>query len=326
MRSYLKWVTSGLLVLMIGLAACAPPTGPVAPAAQEDNSVRFGVLPILDVVPAYVAEQEGYFEELGLDVELVPVKSAQERDTLMQTGQIDGQLNELLATALFNKETPRVKVVYVARKSQPGAPLFRILAAPGSDLRTPADLKGVPIGISQNTIIEYITDRMLRGEGLTPEEIVYTEVSAIPVRFELLMKGQIQAATLPDPLAQGAMAGGATLIVDDSKYQDFSLSTVSFSTKALTEKPGTVRKFLQAWDRAARAINENPDAYRGLLVEKGRVPESIAETFTIPPYPVGEIPTEAQAADVVTWLLEKGLIDREMTYDELVDPGFLPEP
>jgi len=46
-----------------------------------------------------------------------------------------------------------------------------------STVTTPADLKGVPIGISQNTVIEYLTDRMLQAEGLDPADIAITEVA-----------------------------------------------------------------------------------------------------------------------------------------------------
>ena len=97
---------------------------------------------------------------------------------------------------------------------------FRILASPKSNIAGPADLKGVPIGISNNTIIEYLTDRILTSEGLTAEDIAKIEVGAITVRFEQLMNGNVQAAVLPDPLAQGAIAAGAKLVVDDTKYTE----------------------------------------------------------------------------------------------------------
>lgn len=314
-----KWIVPLIIALML---LCTFSSVPVAPA--EDTHLKMGLLPILDVIPFFVAQQKGYFEQQGITVELIPVKSAQERDTLMQTGQIDGQLNDLISTALFNKDRPKIKVVYIARKAYPDAPQFRILAAPDTDLRAPADLKGVPIGISQNTIIEYITERLLEAEGLAPEEIVFTEVTAIPVRFELLMNGRLQAATLPDPLAQGAIAGGAHLIIDDSAHTESSLSVLSFSVEALGRKPNTVRKFLIAWQKAVKEINANPEAYQDLLIKIGRVPKSIQGTYTMPPFPVGEVPTEAQCADVVQWLKDKGLIERDIPYEELVDASFLP--
>ncbi|MCS7221927.1 MAG: ABC transporter substrate-binding protein [Anaerolineae bacterium] len=313
---------SGILIAATLLAGCVPPTGPAV--ATEETHLKMGLLPILDVIPFFVAERKGYFAEQGITVELVPVKSAQERDTLMQTGQLDGQLNDLVSTVLFNKDQPRIKVVYTARQAYPEAPMIRILAAPGSTLRKPADLKGVPIGISQNTLIEYVTYRLLEAEGLQPSDIVVTEVSAIPVRFELLMNGQLQAATLPDPLAQGAIAGGAHLIVDDASHTEVSQSVLSFRVEILQQKPSTVRKFLIAWEKAVKEINANPAAYRDLLIEQGRVPESIQGTYAMPPFPVGQVPTEAQFQDVVQWLRGKGLISREIPYQELVDTSFLP--
>ena len=178
------------------------------------------LLPVMDVLPFHVAEQNGYFDQVGVTVELVPVKSAQERDTLMQTGQVDGMLTDLLSPVFFNQDEAQIMVVRTARRVYPDSPLFRLLGAPGSEARTPTDLAGVEIGIAQNTVIEYLTDRMLENAGLAAEQIAVQEVSAIPVRFELLINGEIPAATLPDPLASGAVAAGAVMVVDDTSVPD----------------------------------------------------------------------------------------------------------
>jgi NitT/TauT family transport system substrate-binding protein len=282
------------------------------------------LLPVMDVLPFHVAEQNGYFDRVGVKVELVPVKSAQERDTLMQTGQVEGMLTDLLSPVLFNQDEPQIMVVRTARRVYPDSPLFRLLAKPDSDVQAPTDLAGVKIGISQNTVIEYITDRMLENAGLTPELIVAEEVSAIPVRFELLINGEISAATLPDPLASGAMAAGAVLVVDDTAVPDLSQSILAFSIEALEAKPEAVRRFLEAWEQAVEELNENPDEYRDLLIEKGRVPESIQGTFQMPAFPSASVPSAEQLSDVVQWSLDKGLISQEVPYDEMVDDSYLP--
>lgn len=313
----------GLMIVtvfaMVGLVAgCVP-------LQTEDTSLKVGLLPVLDVLPLYVAEQNGYFADEGIQVEAVPVKSAQERDVLLQTGQADGVLTDLPSTALFNQDTARVKAVYTSRRPYPDAPMFRILAGPGTELSTPSDLSGVPVGISQNTVIEYLTDRILEAEGVLPEDVAVLEVSAIPVRFEQLMNGNIQAATLPDPLASAAMAAGAKLIADDSQYPEVAQSVLTFSTDALTAKPGTVRKFLAAWNKAVAELNANPEKYGNLLIEQARVPEAVRESYQMPPFPEAGVPTEAEVADIVQWMQEKGLLKRAIPYQELVDPSFLPK-
>jgi NitT/TauT family transport system substrate-binding protein len=277
------------------------------------------------VIPVFVAQQNGYFAEQGIQVEGIPVKSAQERDVLIQTGQADGMLNDLISNGLLNKDTVKVKAVYTARLPYPNAPAFRILAGPKTDIKSPADLKGVPIGISQNTIIEYLTDRMLKAEGLKQGDIAVVEVSAIPVRYEQLMNGNLKAATLPDPMAQGAIAAGARLVVDDSKYASQSQSVLSFRVETLKTKPNTVRKFLVAWEKAVNELNANPEKYRSVLIEQGRVPKAIENSYQMPPFPGRGVPTQADVADVVNWLREKGLVSRNIAYGEMVDGSFLPK-
>ena len=51
-------------------------------APSQPGSLRIGVLPITDVVPFYIALEQGYFKQQGLNVELVPAASAAERDQL----------------------------------------------------------------------------------------------------------------------------------------------------------------------------------------------------------------------------------------------------
>jgi NitT/TauT family transport system substrate-binding protein len=309
-------IVTVIAILSLSLSAC------VSGRKAEDTNLKMGLLPILDTLPFYVAEQKGYFEEEGINVEFVPVKSAQERDALMQAGEIDGMLNDLISTGLFNRDDVQIKIVATARRAYPESPQFRLLAAPGSGFTSAQELAGVPIGISQNTVIEYITDRMLEAEGLLPDQIEVIEVSAIPVRFEQLMAGQIQAATLPDPLAQGAEAAGATRVVDDSQYAQYSQSVLSFSTVAIESKPNTIKKFLKAWNRAVQDLNSNPGQFSDLLIEKGRVPESIQGSYQMPPFPEGEVPSQAEWQDVVDWLLEKGLIDHPISYQNSVLTGF----
>jgi NitT/TauT family transport system substrate-binding protein len=314
-----------LLILALALlAGCSGSQPTDAPPTNEIQTLKMALLPVMDVLPFHVADQNGYFDQEGVQVELVPVKSAQERDTLMQTGQVDGMLTDLLSPVLFNQQDAQIMVVRTARKVYPGSPLFRILAKPESDVASPVELAGVEIGIAQNTVIEYITDRMLLNAGLAPEQISSQEVSAIPVRFELLVNGEIPAATLPDPLASGAMAAGAVPVIDDTSVPDLSQSILTFSIEVLETKPEAIRKFLKAWELAVAELNSNPGKYRNLLIEKGRVPEAIQGAFQMPPFPQASVPTPEQLADVVNWSLDKGLIEENIPYERMVDRSYLP--
>jgi hypothetical protein len=52
------------------------------------------------------------------------------------------------------------------------------------------------------------------------------------------------------------------------------------------------------------------------------VPESIQGAYQMPPFPEGEVPSQAEWQDVVDWLLEKGLIDQSIGYEDSVTTDF----
>jgi NitT/TauT family transport system substrate-binding protein len=286
--------------------------------------VRIGVLPILDALPMYVAEAEGYFADVGLTVEFVPAASAADRDQLMQAGQIDGMINDLVSTMLYNQGGRQIVVVRLARSATSTFPQYRILASKDSPLTTPADLAGVPIGISEGTVIAYVTERLLQAEGLPPEDIVGVAVPKISDRMALLDSGELQAATLPDPLSSLALEGGARLIIDDTAHPEYGNSLISFRAAFAEESPQAIRSFLAAVEKAVEAINADNTRWNGLLSHKQLVPEPVIESYQIPTFPVASVPTEAQFADVLAWTQAKGLVTGDVSYAEAVDASFLP--
>lgn len=296
---------------------------PMNTLAKENQTLRLALLPIPDVLPVYVAIENGYFDELGLTVEPLAVGSAVERDQLMQAGKVDGMINELSGAANFNRDKVQVKIVAVARSPIGKSPLFRILAAPGSTIKTIKDLAGVPIGISKNTVIEYITTRLLESGGLQPNEIKYQSIPVLPERLQLLLQGQVKAVTLPDPLGVAAMKAGAVEVVSDLAQKEVSQSVITFTVDATEEKSELVKNFMIAWNRAAKELNEHPGKYKALMLKKIRVPKNIEDEFIIPPMPTGAIPSKKQWDDAMSWMLEKKLINTPLKYEDSVSEEFL---
>ncbi|MGW8192954.1 MAG: ABC transporter substrate-binding protein [Desulforhopalus sp.] len=292
--------------------------------AGERPVLRLALLPIPDVLPVYVAEEKGYFTDLNVSVEHLPVGSAVERDQLMQAGRIDGMINEIAGAASFNRNQPQVKVVGIARSPIGDSPLFRVLAAPESDIRSVSDLAGIPVGISVNTVIEYITTRLLTAGGVEAAAIEYKSVPVLPERLQLLLSGQLQAVTLPDPLGASAVKSGAVEIVNDTSLPSLSASVITFSNEALATKSEAVKGFMAAWDKAAADLNEDPEAYRQLMLKNIRVPKNVAADYRIPPMPRKALPTREQWDDVMDWMVDKKLLVEPLRFDDSVTGEFLP--
>ena len=294
---------AGWLMVLAALfmSACAPKT-------IEKPQLSFAVLPIINSLPMYVAQQEGLFEKHNLDVTLVPVASGPERDQLVAAAQIDGVINEVLTTILNNRLTDNIQIVRFARAATSETPLFSILASQKSGISSVEQLKGVKIGISEGTVIAYLTDRMLQKEGFQPDEIVTVAVPKIPDRLALIGSGELPAGTMPEPAASLLALQGATVVLADNRYPDLSYSTIAFRTAVLNEKPEAVRQFLAAIEEAVSAINANPAKYEQTLITNNILPAPLQGKFAVPQFVTAGVPSQAQYDDVLAWAQEKGLL------------------
>jgi len=305
------------VLLAVVLAGCSGQNA-------EPQTLRIAVLPILDALPMHVAQAQGYFEERNLTVELVPVNSGPERDQLMQAGQVDGMINEIVSVIFYNQSGIETVIVRFARAASADSPVFSIVAAADSGIETVEDLAGVEIGISEATVIDYMTDRVLQHAGLALEEINTVAVPRIPDRLALLQSGELPAATLPDPVTGLAVLQGARVIIDDSTLPEVGTSVITFSTEAVEQKPEAIRAFLAAIEEAVNDLNTNPTEFTPLLSELGLVPPPLMESFVLPPYVTASVPTEAQWQDALDWAMQKGMISSEPSYADSVDDSFLP--
>jgi len=312
-----------IVICTFALAACAPSGQPPA-APPEISSLKIALLPVVDALPMYVAQKEGLFEKHGVKVEFVPVASAPERDQLIAAGQADGMINEALSTALYNREKTQVQTVRFARAATVDTPLFSILASGKSGITSTDGLKGIEVGISQGTVIAYLTDRLLQAAGLAQGEIKTIAVPKIPDRLNLLNTGELKAATLPEPATSLALQQGSKLILDDTLRPEYSFSTISFRKSVIDQDAQAVRNFLAAVEDATDRINAEPAKYAALLVEQKILPPPLANTFKVPTFVKAGVPNQAQWNDMLAWAKEKGILKQDVSYSESVNPGLLP--
>jgi NitT/TauT family transport system substrate-binding protein len=326
-----RTIAATVLSFILLFSACAPQATAAKPteAIALENPpggviLRIAVLPIIDTLPMYVAAQEGLFARQGLDVEFVPVASAPERDQLLAAGGADGTINETLAVMLFNKENIRMQVVRYALRPTEGKGHFFILASSQSGITSLEQLKGVQIGVSQGTVIEYVTERLLQSASFNAEEIKTLAVPKIPDRMALLASGELKAGVMPDPLASLVVDQGGVVVTDDSNHPEYGFSVISFRKDVIDANPTAIRGFLAAMEEATALVNGDAVKYKNVLSEQKLVPPPLLEAYQAPVFPTAGVPSEAEWNDALHWLKEKGVLSNDVSYADSVNASFLP--
>jgi ABC-type nitrate/sulfonate/bicarbonate transport system substrate-binding protein len=75
--------------------------------------------------------------------------------------------------------------------------------------------------------------------------------------------------------------------------------------------------------QAADDINADPEAYRELWLENTNVPDSVRDTYELPPFPTFAITGEEAWYDTMQWMVDQDIIDDIPDYEDSVDPSFI---
>ena len=312
-----KKIISVFLLLLFALAGCGQES------AKTEDVIKIGLLRIDDSVPFYVAEQEGLFKDAGLNVELVSFSSSSDQAVALEAGELDMAMNDMIVQCLLKKNATDTKALEIAYGAEAAEGRFLVVAAPDSGIEKPADLLGKNVGISSNTMMDYLFERFEEIYDLDTEKINKVNMPNLSLRLEAVLNGKdLDAAILPDPLAAYAVAEGCTIVIDDTKLgYNLSRSVVLAKNDFLNENADKAQALMDCYDRAKELLNADPEKYRALALEVANVPAELAQSYPAPKYTVGVLPDEEYVADIVSWLVERGLISEEYTYEDLVWDG-----
>lgn len=296
-----------MIIVLVGALALA--------AKETPYTLKIGFIPAEDELPLYVGLDRGDFAHAGVDLRLIPFASAIERDTAFRAGQLDGIVCDLVAVGLFAKGGMDVKVTSITLGAKADAGRFALLAGPDSGIESIEDLKGVQVGISNNSIIEFVNYQLLSAAGFKDDEIKTLEIPKVPVRLEMLINGQVKAVTLPDPIAALAEAKGAKLIASDTDSAvNLSPIVYVFNGQALNKKEATLKAFYRTYSQIVQDINEDLEKFHPYMLEYCRVPQPIEDVYPVPSYPLPTIPDETEWNLVMDWMVKKGMLKKALPY------------
>lgn len=314
MKKAIAAIMIGLVVLTLG--GCANKKEDTAPKGGQ-QSLTIGLMPDVDSIPFIIAQEKGFFKEEGLEVTLKPFKSAVDRDSALQSGNLDGVISDMLAE-VFAKEGGFNTVITSLTTGS-----YKVLVNKDEPATSIQQLKGKDVAISKNTIIEYVTDRVVTESGLKSNDINKVAIPQIPTRLEMLQNSKITAATLPEPMATVAVNNGAKILKSSDQLGVYP-GVMIFTSQAVNSKEKEIQAMYRAYKKAIAYLAKEPmENYIDLVIDKGGFPSSVKETLVLPAYQKPAAPKHKDIEDVIAWLQARQLIHKDYSYKELVDDRFV---
>lgn len=304
------------------------------PATAQIETVRVSINPYLSYAPLFIAQREGFFADQGLVVELVELRHSSLWLVPLIRGDLDVGAGPI-TPGIFNAIARGANVRIVAGKELydpssdctfQGIVVSRALANEAGD-EAGALLRGKRVSLEQDSIYGYFLHSITKQAGISDEDV---ELSPLPAAAELqaLVSGQIDAFNCAEPWLQRALDSNQVVLKFSAKQAlpGFQPGILAFGPSLLSERPGVGRRFLIAYLRGVRAYAEGKtDRNLNHLVGFQGLDRELLARCCWPSFdPAGRLNLE-ELNRFQAWLVERGLLDRELAASEYFDPGPLAE-
>jgi NitT/TauT family transport system substrate-binding protein len=265
--------TSRVLTMLLALVlvACQGPAPTESAASLRPITLLLGFRPDVQFAPFYVAQQEGYYADAGLEV-TIEHKQAPDVQRLVASGE--AQFGVADATDVMIARTAGIPIRYASTLYQrfPVA----LIGEAGSVPADPAGLAGLTIGTpGQFGSSWHALLALLDAGGLTPDDVTIREYPQFN-QVDGLSNGDVDLVTgfrNNEPLRLEARGAEVDLLTVDD-IAPLPGPGIIVGDDLLRDDPELVRAFVAATAAAQRAVIDDTDL--GFAAAEEAVP-SVAE-------------------------------------------------
>lgn len=244
-----------IIIAAILLAACGSVTEPSGELQPVTFMAGFAPQANLPFVGAYVAADQGFFEEAGLDVTIEHSAGGGEHLQLLAAGEVDITTQDA-AVLLQRRADPGLPLVSTGLIGQRGQQAFVALADSG--IESPTDWPGRTIGYKGTPPPDLFA--IMDVVGVDPGTVDLVNVGFDP---RVLTEGQVDVYPVFKSNEPNTLEGwGFELNMWDAA--DFGVPTLGLTYVATEDKiasdPEMLEAFMAAVIRAIEFAEENPEA------------------------------------------------------------------
>jgi ABC-type nitrate/sulfonate/bicarbonate transport system substrate-binding protein len=310
------------------LAVCAAGTGITASAA-DSVTVRLKWLNQAQFAGFYVARENGFYKDAGLDVSIQP--GGPDFPAIQMVAGGNEQFGVTSADQILvarEKGVPVVAVAVLYRKSP-----FVLFSLKSSGIDTPEKFLGRKIGVKIGGNEELVYRAVLKKTAVPAAGL-----TEIPVKFDLtpLLTGQIEVwpgYSINEVIAAREKGFEVNVISPANYGLNFYADTLFTTEKMISEHPDLVKRFVAATVKGWNYATEHPEEAANITVKYGNklaYPHELAmmkesiDLLKPDRKPIGTMDA-AQWSGLESFLIEGGFMKTPISLDQAYNTKFLPQ-
>jgi len=261
---FAKLIMAAALMALLLSSGCKKNSGS---AAAVSNKVRVGYIGLTCEAPIFSAIEKGFFNEEGLDVELVKCSWANYKDTLALGGY---DITHHLVMYFLKPIEQGLDVRFLAGIHRG---CLRVQAGVKTNIHTIQDLKGKRIGVpGMGTPPFVFANRVFGTHGVDAGKDITWKVFPAGELGLAIDKGEVDAVCDAEPIgtlliAEGKVRNIADQAVDEPYNSEYCCEVIA-NGKWVDANPKAAAAATRALLKGAKWVETNPKAAARMAVEK----------------------------------------------------------
>lgn len=297
----------------------------------ENVAVKVVTLPFITFAPYYIGLEEGYFEDYGIDVELVEFTVQEEILPALSSGQVDVS-SGLVSAGMFNAIARGADIKITADKGYvdpDGCINWSVLGrkdlVESGGLESADQLAGLTVNIVPATWLEYYLSVVLAEGDLTLDDIEKVNISS-PAVPDALDSAQIDVAVNAEPWVTRLGAAGhvPVLGLPQEVTPGESGAVQLYGPTLLGENQEAGIRFMAGYLKSVEQYAEGPtERNLEIISEFSQLPEDLLGSMCWPAInPTGDVAVDGVMA-FQNFAVERGYLDEVVQPDQFMDDSFL---
>ncbi|MEW1962626.1 ABC transporter substrate-binding protein [Microbacterium sp. NPDC077644] len=299
----------------------APAGGDTSDGGSGDSAeltpVTVGVIPIADTAALYLGEDQGFFEDEGLDLTIETATGGAAIVPAVVSGDYEFGFSNQLSLMVAADQGLDIQMVSsaVATTGDTTKDMGAVVTKADSGIASPADLAGKTVssnsvGNINDTAVRSVVDE----SGADSSTIEFVEVP-FPDAIAAVENDQVDAAFVVEPFVTAAVDAGLEVVT--YAYADFDPKLDIAAYFALNSVDADLlSKFQAAMQKSLEYADANPDAVREIMATYTSTPPEVLANITLPKYPTEF--DRASSEKLAAAALEYGVLKAEPDFDALL--------
>lgn len=233
---------------------------------EKNDTMKYVGLKVYD--PVYVAKDKGFFDEVGLDVEIVDtVAGGATAVQMVSSGDVQGAL--LSTMAIINARNAGLPVIGVAdiQSAFDNSPLEEFYVRKDSGIKSVKDLKGKKIAINLvKSSFHYTWLMALENAGMKVEDVTFVTLS-FDQQQAALERGDVDAIGLMQPYTKRARNSDKLEMLFDAVdiFGEKQFCEIFINSVWAENNEETAGKFVAGIVKAIEWIENNQDEAKQII-------------------------------------------------------------